>query len=90
VNRVSRPCFAYAAGLAGLFVALSGGEAWAHHDLRQGLTDLLGPNAWAIYLIVPIPYVLFGLLGYGIYRRVQTSNALKSERKSKKERNERA
>lgn len=78
MNRV-RPCLAYAAGLAGLLVALSGGEVWAHHDLRQGLSDLLGPNAWALYLIVPVPYVLFALLGYRIYKALRASDAARGD-----------
>ena len=55
-------------------VAVGGGEVFAHHDLRQELTDLLGPNAWALYLIVPVPYVLFAILGYKIYKAVRASD----------------
>ncbi|GEM_PF-5484510 len=62
-------------GAVGLAVALLGETAWAHHDLRQGIDDLFGPNAWALYLIVLVPYVLFGLLGYRIYKAVRAADA---------------
>ena len=78
MNRRRRP-IALIAGLLGLISALFGETAWAHHTLRKGLSDLLGPNAWALYLIVPVPYVLFGLLGYRIYKALRASDAAQED-----------
>jgi len=81
--KAGRAHFGLAAVLSAVAVGLGVGvgneTAWAHHDLRQGLTDLLGPNAWAIYLVVPVPYLLIGLLGYKIYRAVRASDPAQAE-----------
>lgn len=42
--------------------------AGAFHTLRQGLSDLLGPTAWGLYVILPIPYLVIGIIVYRIYR----------------------
>lgn len=42
--------------------------AGAFHTLRQGLSDLLGPTAWGLYVILPIPYLVIGFIVYRIYR----------------------
>lgn len=73
--KAGRTRYGPVAGLAAMAVVLSGETTWAHHDLQKGLTDLLGPNAWALYLIVPVPYVLLGLLGYRIYKALRASGA---------------
>ena len=73
----------WAVGFMGLAIALSvsSGEAWAHHDLRQEIGDLFGPNAWALHLIAFVPYALFGFLGYRIYRALRASTATKDRGK---------
>ena len=43
-------------------------SASAFHTLREGLSDLLGPTAWGLYLILPVPYLLIGFIVYRIYR----------------------
>ncbi|MCS6903471.1 MAG: hypothetical protein NZO41_04260, partial [Candidatus Bipolaricaulota bacterium] len=50
--------------LSGLFSV----EALAHHDLRQTLSDILGPMAWVLYLLVPVPFLIFGLIAWRLYR----------------------
>ena len=43
-------------------------RASAFHTLRQGLSDLLGPTAWGLYIILPVPYLVIGLIVFRIYR----------------------
>lgn len=43
-----------------------------HHDLRKDIYEALGPNAWGIYIILPIPFVALGIIGYLLYRAWRT------------------
>lgn len=54
-------------------VALGSSEVLANHDLRQTLSDILGPTAWVLYLLVPVPFLIFGLLAWRLYRATRTS-----------------
>jgi hypothetical protein len=56
--------------LFGTIVLLSV-EVFASHDLRQTLSDILGPTAWALYLLVPVPFLIFGLIAWRIYRAMR-------------------
>ncbi len=49
-------------------IALGSSEVFANHDLRQTLSDILGPTAWALYLLVPVPFLIFGLIAWRLYR----------------------
>lgn len=52
-------------------IALVSVEAFAHHDLRQTLSDILGPMAWVLYLLVPVPFLVFGLIAWKLYRKTR-------------------
>lgn len=54
-------------------VALGSSEVFANHDLRQTLSDILGPTAWALYLLVPVPFLIFGLIAWRLYRATWAS-----------------
>lgn len=53
--------------------------AGAFHTLRQGLSDLLGPTAWGLYIILPIPYLVIGLIVYRIYRAYRQGKRSESQ-----------
>jgi hypothetical protein len=61
-------------GAVGMIWGLISVQAQAHHELRKGLTDLLGPNAWAIVLVVPVPFVILGLLAWRVSRALRSSD----------------
>jgi len=42
--------------------------AWANHDLRQGLGDLFGPLAWGLYVILPMPFLIVGIIAFRLWR----------------------
>ncbi|MCI2430048.1 hypothetical protein LM602_08275 [Candidatus Acetothermia bacterium] len=46
-------------------------EVFASHDLRQTLSDIFGSTAWALYLLVPVPFLIFGLIAWRIYRAMR-------------------
>lgn len=54
-------------------------SAGAFHTLRQGLSDLLGPTAWGLYIILPIPYLVIGLIVYRIYRAYRDQGSSHSD-----------
>ena len=43
-------------------------ETQAHHTLRKEITDILGPTAWGIYFILPIPFLVVGVIALLLYR----------------------
>lgn len=45
--------------------------SFADHELRQGIFDALGPTAWGMYMLLPIPFVALGIVGYLVYRAWQ-------------------
>ena len=51
----------------------------AFHDLRQGIESLLGPNYWGIYLLVPVPFLVAGVIGFLIWRAIQADQASESD-----------
>lgn len=62
-------------GLGGLGAALALALAlapasigYANHTLRKEITDVLGPTAWGIYLIVPVPFLVVGGIAWLLYR----------------------
>lgn len=55
-------------GLTAWTLVVLSPSAGAFHTLREGLSDLLGPTAWGLYIIMPIPYLVIGLIVYRIYR----------------------
>lgn len=61
-------------GTVGMIWGLVSVQALANHELRKGLTDLLGPNAWAIVLVVPVPFVILGLLAWRVSRALRSSD----------------
>ncbi len=42
---------------------------YADHELRKSLFESLGPNAWGMYILLPIPFLVVGGIGYLLYRR---------------------
>lgn len=43
-----------------------------NHDLRKDIFEALGPNAWGIYILLPVPFVAVGIIGYVLYRAWRT------------------
>lgn len=43
--------------------------SYADHELRKSVFETLGPNAWGMYIILPIPFIALGIIGYLLYRR---------------------
>lgn len=48
---------------------------FAHHRLRQDIDDLLGPLAWGMYLILPIPFIIIGAIAFLIWRAIRKETA---------------
>ncbi len=48
---------------------------FAHHRLRQDIDDLLGPLAWGMYLILPIPFLIIGSIAFLIWRAIRRESA---------------
>lgn len=71
-----------AAFLLGWTLALSPWQtAYAFHNLREGLSDLLGPTAWGIYLIVPVPFLIVGIIALLLHRASRASAAHSGSRR---------
>ncbi|MCS6937057.1 MAG: hypothetical protein NZ610_03755 [Candidatus Bipolaricaulota bacterium] len=51
-----------------LLSGLLGVEALAHHELRQDLSSILGPMAWVLYVLIPVPFLILGLIAWRFYR----------------------
>jgi len=43
----------------------------AHHNLRKGVSELFGPTGWGIYLIVPVPFIVIGVIAWLLYRALR-------------------
>jgi hypothetical protein len=41
---------------------------FAHHTLQKDISDLLGPQAWGIYFVIPVPFLIIGTIAFLIYR----------------------
>lgn len=40
---------------------------YADHELRKSIFESLGPNAWGMYILLPIPFIALGVIGYFVY-----------------------
>jgi TRAP-type C4-dicarboxylate transport system permease small subunit len=49
--------------------------SYSFHSLREDLSDLMGPTAWGIYLIVPVPFLIVGVIALLLYRTLRASIA---------------
>lgn len=38
------------------------------HELRKSIFESLGPNAWGMYILLPIPFIALGVIGYFVYK----------------------
>lgn len=38
------------------------------HELRKSIFESLGPTAWGMYILLPIPFIALGVIGYFVYR----------------------
>ncbi len=72
-----RPHTLLAAAIGTLWFAW---PAWANHDLRQGLGDLFGPLSWGLYVIVPMPFLLVGIIAFRIWRAVRAQERERAKR----------
>ncbi len=46
---------------------------YADHELRKSIFESLGPNAWGMYILLPIPFIALGVIGYFVYRAWRAS-----------------
>ena len=60
--------------LSSLMLGLSQ-AAYAHPDLGKEFTELFGSFAWGLYLMVPIPFLVLGVIGYLLYRAGRSGNS---------------
>ncbi|GEM_PF-1215249 len=67
-------------GLALTPVVLVAATGWANHTLRKDLTDLLGPTAWGMYFVLPIPFLVVGVIGLLLYRASRAARPRPEER----------
>ncbi len=51
--------------LAIVFVPM---KVYAFHNLRQGISDMLGAAGWGFYMLLPIPFLVVGVLAFLLYR----------------------
>lgn len=51
-------------------------KVYAFHNLRKGISDMLGPAGWGFYLLLPIPFLVVGVLAFLLYR---TSHSKRSQ-----------
>lgn len=49
--------------------------AYAHHTLRKDVSDLVGPLAWGLFLILPVPFLIIGTIGFLLYRKKRLQQA---------------
>ena len=42
--------------------------AYGHPDLGKEYSELFGSFAWGLYLMVPIPFLVLGVIGFLLYR----------------------
>ncbi|MCX8102913.1 MAG: hypothetical protein N3E42_00505 [Candidatus Bipolaricaulota bacterium] len=45
------------------------------HELRKSIFESLGPNAWGMYILLPIPFIALGVIGYLVYRARRASSS---------------
>lgn len=46
---------------------------YADHELRKSIFESLGPTAWGMYILIPIPFIVLGAIGYFVYRAWKAS-----------------
>lgn len=44
---------------------------YANHSMRQDVFNLVGPLAWGLYVMLPVPFLIVGTIGFLIYRSVR-------------------
>lgn len=59
----------------GMLVGTLGYVSYADHELRKSLFELLGPTAWGMYILLPIPFIALGVIGYFVYRAWRASSS---------------
>ncbi len=45
------------------------------HELRKSIFESLGPTAWGMYILLPIPFIALGIIGYLLYRAWRASQS---------------
>ncbi|MFN4219026.1 MAG: hypothetical protein ACK4HB_07090 [Candidatus Bipolaricaulia bacterium] len=58
--------------------ALTAGQSvvvYADHELRKSIFESLGPTAWGMYILLPIPFIALGVIGYFVYRAWRASDS---------------
>lgn len=48
---------------------------YADHELRKSIFESLGPNAWGMYILLPIPFIALGVIGYFVYQAWRASES---------------
>jgi hypothetical protein len=61
--------------LAATLIFLSESLVFADHELRKSVFESLGPNAWGMYILLPIPFLALGVIGYFVYRAWRASGS---------------
>jgi hypothetical protein len=61
--------------LAATLIFLSESLGFADHELRKSVFESLGPNAWGMYILLPIPFLALGVIGYFVYRAWRASSS---------------
>jgi hypothetical protein len=61
--------------LAATLIFLSESSGFADHELRKSVFESLGPNAWGMYILLPIPFLALGVIGYFVYRAWRASGS---------------
>lgn len=54
--------------------------AFAHPDSGQEFSELFGSFAWGLYLIVPVPFLVMGVIGFLLYRAGRNRNTASAPR----------
>jgi hypothetical protein len=57
--------------LAATLIFLSESLGFADHELRKSVFESLGPNAWGMYILLPIPFLALGVIGYFYLSRLE-------------------
>jgi hypothetical protein len=61
--------------LTATLILLSEILGFADHELRKSVFESLGPNAWGMYILLPIPFLALGVIGYLVYRAWRASSS---------------
>ncbi len=61
--------------LTATLIFLSEILGFADHELRKSIFESLGPNAWGMYILLPIPFIVLGVIGYFVYRAWRASSS---------------